>query len=475
MRRHSRKREKAVVDYRHRWPTQQTLYESRELREGEAKDKPKSRRVKALEAVSIPLLWINMKIEIRDSISANTKPGKSTHPYDTGVEDTTAIIRDGGQLTSASRHTERAETSREQTPQAPDLLRKNKRVNSASSLRNQIFAPTLQRRSQLTCTPESQASFERSNEHRTRFRSILGLTKNKANMSNTSPLEGISTSLGQLSTEPESQVEESRQESWWSFKRRTSAYNGDRDTISGPAEKLMPHNKGDGSNLEEAANTRRVRNSGANGRGSGYIRDKMMKKSSERNVDQAQIAYGETEKTEKECLSPRTDTELAKTPKIPGQSKRRRRSISSSQVRASTAGTSSTPSNVATHKDVAREEWSHQTPSPMIPTQVLRLLLGPGKSPSPKIGTQLDREDIETRTSASSTAMLGRQSREGRTSGRQSMEQKNRAWIPFWVSSRPQVGLSRRDNADGASRQEDLPEPSTGEQGRITRRRWKSG
>ncbi|KAI0849197.1 hypothetical protein F5Y00DRAFT_235894 [Daldinia vernicosa] len=63
MRRHSRKKEKAVVDYRHRWPTQQTLYESRVLQEGEVKDKPKSRRVKALEAVSIPLLWINMKIE----------------------------------------------------------------------------------------------------------------------------------------------------------------------------------------------------------------------------------------------------------------------------------------------------------------------------------------------------------------------------------------------------------------------------
>ncbi|KAI0113505.1 hypothetical protein F4814DRAFT_460570 [Daldinia grandis] len=471
MRRHSRKKEKAVVDYRHRWPTQQTLYESRELREGEAKDKPKSRRVKALEAVSIPLLWINMKIEILDSIPANTKPGKSTHPYDTIVEDTTAIIRDGGQLTPASRHTERAETSREQTPLAPGLSRKNKKVNSVSSLRNQIFAPTTRRRSKLTGTPESQASCERSNEHRTTFRSILGLAKNKAKTSNTGPLEGISTSLGQLSIEPEPQVEEEgRQESWWSFKKRTSAYNGDRDTISGPAKKLMPHNKEDGSNPEETENGRRVRNSNTNGRGSGYIRNKMIK--SERNVDQAKKAYGETEKTEKKCLSPRTDAELAK---IPGQSKRRRRSISSSQVRASTAGTSSTPSNVATHKDVAREEWMHQTPSPMIPTQVLRLLLGPGKSPSPKIGTQLDQEDIETRTSASSTALLGRQSREGRTSGRQSTEQKNRAWIPFWVSSRLQVGLPRHDNADEASRLEDLPEPSTGEQGKITHRRWKSG
>ncbi|KAI0849198.1 hypothetical protein F5Y00DRAFT_235895 [Daldinia vernicosa] len=361
-------------------------------------------------------------------------------------------------------------------PQAPDQSRKNKKVNSASSLRNQTYAPTPQRRSKLTVTPESQASCERSNERRTKFRSILGLTNNKAKTSNTGPSERVSTSLDQLSIEPESQVEESRQESWWSFKRRMGTHDGDRDMISVPAKKLRPHNKEDRSNMEETANARRVRNSGANGRGSGYIRDKMKKKkeeSSERNVDQAKKAYGETEKTEKESLSPRTDAELAK---IPGPSKRRRRSISSTQVRASTAGTNSTPSNVATHKDIAREEWRHQTPSPMIPTQVLRLLLGPGKSPSPKIGTQLDREDIETRTSVSSTAMLGRQSREGRTSGRQSTEQKNRAWIPFWVSSRPQVGLSRHDNADGAARQEeDLAEPSTGEQRRITRRRWKSG
>ncbi|KAI1655981.1 hypothetical protein F4813DRAFT_381813 [Daldinia decipiens] len=401
---------------------------------------------------------LNIGIRIRNSTSANIKPGKSTHPYDTGVEDTAAIIRDGGQLTPASRYTERAETLREQTPQAPDQLRKNKRVNSASSLRNQIFASTPQRRSRLTCTPESRANFKCSKEHRTKFRSILGITKNKAKISNTS----------HLSTELESQVEETRQESWWSFKRRASAYNGDRDTNSGLAEKLMPRNEEGGNNLEELVNTRRVRNSDTNGRGSGYMRHKMMKPS-ERNVDQA---YGETEKTEKGCLSPRADAELAK---IPGPSKRRRKSLSSSQVRASTAGTSSTPSNVATHKYVTREEWRHQTPSPMIPTQVLRLLLGPGKSPSPKIGTQLDREDIETRTSASSTAMLGRQSREGRASGRQSMEQRNRSWIPFWVSSRPQVGLPRHDNADGASRQEDLAEPSTGEQGRITRRRWKSG
>ncbi|KAI0026221.1 hypothetical protein F4780DRAFT_15642 [Xylariomycetidae sp. FL0641] len=115
----SAKKQRQAVDYRERWPTQQTLVESRaqlELSEGRT-GRRKSLRIQALEAVSAPLLWINMKLEDwqegidhrKETIQARKRrhssassmpegssapewatgqrqPGKSTHPYDTGVE-----------------------------------------------------------------------------------------------------------------------------------------------------------------------------------------------------------------------------------------------------------------------------------------------------------------------------------------------------------------------------------------------------
>ncbi|KAI8956879.1 hypothetical protein F5Y11DRAFT_125762 [Daldinia sp. FL1419] len=437
-------------------------------------------------------------------MSVHTNTGKSTHPYDTGVgnKDSKSVTNDT-QLKSVSHIVKGAGPSRGHTPRAPQTpnqFGKNKGTNSSSSLRSKIIAPALRKRNKSTCMPGPQANRECAKDHRIGFRSILRLNRSKGKESNSNPEEDVRTSPGQVSTEAESQAEETRRESWWSFKRRTSAYNGGRDAMSVPGEMAMSQNEEDGSNSKATINAQRMRNNGTSGCRNGYLLDRMTKKPFENkarygttkrgpstkpegSANQVQKGDDETEKTEKSGLSPRTNTELTK---IPRSSKRRRRSISSSQVHASTAGTNSTPGTTATPKDTGREEWRHRSPSPMIPAQVLRLLLGPGKSPSPKMGTQPDPEDTELGASVS-TVMLGRQSRDGHASGRQSTEQKNRAWIPFWGSPRSQAGLSRRDNADGESTCGDVPEPTTENQGqnvwagqkkgldRISRRRWRSG
>ncbi|KAI1333649.1 hypothetical protein F5Y15DRAFT_339122 [Xylariaceae sp. FL0016] len=108
------------IDYRQRWPTVQTLVESRDDHGNPiSSQEKKSRRIRALQAVSTPLLWINMRLEdwqvsidhrvalvetrqqsqLQSSTSSKSKepqqrdfkllghrkPGKSTHPYDTAV------------------------------------------------------------------------------------------------------------------------------------------------------------------------------------------------------------------------------------------------------------------------------------------------------------------------------------------------------------------------------------------------------
>ncbi|KAI0428446.1 hypothetical protein F5Y09DRAFT_287279 [Xylaria sp. FL1042] len=62
---------KPKIDYRHRWPTQQTLVESR-VSVGPSRFK---RRWK------LHVGWLRQRLKRRSS----PKPGKSTHPYDTGL------------------------------------------------------------------------------------------------------------------------------------------------------------------------------------------------------------------------------------------------------------------------------------------------------------------------------------------------------------------------------------------------------
>ena len=88
--------EKDEPDYRYRWPTQQTLI-------SQESDDVQTKLDKALRAVGQPLLWFHPKTEPseqkggsqesgpevrvpkRTAIFGTPKPGKSRHPYDTGV------------------------------------------------------------------------------------------------------------------------------------------------------------------------------------------------------------------------------------------------------------------------------------------------------------------------------------------------------------------------------------------------------
>ncbi|KAI2617333.1 hypothetical protein GGS26DRAFT_576905 [Hypomontagnella submonticulosa] len=163
--------------------------------------------------------------------------------------------------------------------------------------------------------------------------------------------------------------------------------------------------------------------------------------------------------------------------------KRRRRSESSSHAHPSTTGTTSTPHSAAIHKNHTGENTRYETPSPTIPVQVLRLLLGPGISPPSKATTQLDLRRHEPDMLAS-TPHLARRSRDSRPSSRPSIDYKNRSWIPFWGTPKPQA---EQNKVDEASTQDNDLEPAQGEHGRSrwtgqkkgsdmrSRRRWRSG
>ncbi|KAK8085830.1 hypothetical protein PG997_007101 [Apiospora hydei] len=97
------------IDYRNRWPTVTTLVEQRSesgfFSNSDTKPPNKPAKVKALETASVPLRWLHHRLEsVQDHLDHSievaeakalkraslpekpTKPGESTHPYDTGVE-----------------------------------------------------------------------------------------------------------------------------------------------------------------------------------------------------------------------------------------------------------------------------------------------------------------------------------------------------------------------------------------------------
>ncbi|KAK8044038.1 hypothetical protein PG993_004062 [Apiospora rasikravindrae] len=108
------------IDYRNRWPTVTTLVEQRSdsgfFSNKETKPLNKPTKVKALETASVPLRWLHHRLEsVQDHLDHSievaeakalkraslpekpTRPGESTHPYDTGVETHTRenAIKDG--------------------------------------------------------------------------------------------------------------------------------------------------------------------------------------------------------------------------------------------------------------------------------------------------------------------------------------------------------------------------------------------
>ncbi|KAK7931006.1 hypothetical protein PG985_001718 [Apiospora marii] len=99
------------VDYRSRWPTVTTLVEQRSdscfsKRDPTTRSLHRPAKVKALETASVPLRWLHHRLEsVQDHLDHSievaeakalkratsmsekpTRPGESTHPYDTGVE-----------------------------------------------------------------------------------------------------------------------------------------------------------------------------------------------------------------------------------------------------------------------------------------------------------------------------------------------------------------------------------------------------
>ncbi|KAI1134223.1 hypothetical protein F5Y05DRAFT_399218 [Hypoxylon sp. FL0543] len=440
MRKWSRKKEKAVVDYGRRWPTQQTLHEPRdELDDEEHSSKPKSRRVKALEAVSIPLQWMNLRIESwQDGIdhrveliesrkqkrpspstsfecsgkaryrTAKTKPGRSTHPYDTGVAKSTAgDVRKSIPQQPPSRQVGRVMSPREKVPRMSDRLRSTKRAEPRVNLdRERRLAPEPQKNDGPNITPESQAGEGYRSQTRIKLRDILRLHKSSDRKSNRNPSEYISIPTVQMETEEEAAPIETRTRR----RRRLKEWmvQEERD-----ADGSTPGKSGrDGDRRSE-----KIANDGF-------------------------------------LLQPDKVLSKASGPKL---KTRRRESISPSQARPSTTGTSSAPGTTIIHRDFARE-GSRETPSPFL---VLRSVLSSRKTPLTRPATQPALRNPGFGTSTS-TLPLGTQSRDSRTLSKQSAKHENRAWVTFWRPSRRHAEDSLRDNADKTPKPGDYAEPAPG-------------
>ncbi|KAI0120760.1 hypothetical protein F4776DRAFT_665387 [Hypoxylon sp. NC0597] len=460
MGKHSRKKEKAVVDYRHRWPTQQTLYESRELNGGEPNNKPRSRRqdgidhqVELIESRKQKQLSVSTLFESPETVGhtvARGKPGKSTHPYDTGVSDATVRdVEDTGERKPPSRRTERATSPREQESQTSDRLRKTNRLESNPSLpRSGTLGPKPPKNSGSNSTPESQAGSRQRSQNKIRFRSILKLNKIRGKTSNMSPSEDTSISPVQVETGADA-PKTTRKRSWWQFKKQRRTRNEqDRGHSSSIAE--------GGNSLAALDKSRRTWKSIKARRTWGYAEGNFAANACEnrtrgghgksgRGADQRQKVDKRSETTVYDTSPPQTDRGLWKVsgPKL---RIRRRKSLSSSKARPSTTGTSSTPGTTTIHRDFVHED-SRETPSPMSPTWVLRHLLGSRKTPPSRPATQSDPRGPGISISTSTVA-LGRRSRDSHTSGRQSTDHKNRVWTPFWGIPRWQPERSQRDNVN---------------------------
>ncbi|KAI5923424.1 hypothetical protein F4810DRAFT_668824 [Camillea tinctor] len=130
VRRKDKSKQEEAADYRIRWPTQDTLYESwaSEDHPEDYPEKKSSMRLKALEAVKLRLLWLETKLEqwhdeaeqrmqliearrqkrycisslseahnahMYFEVTKAKRPGTSKHPYDTGADTRAGSDTDG--------------------------------------------------------------------------------------------------------------------------------------------------------------------------------------------------------------------------------------------------------------------------------------------------------------------------------------------------------------------------------------------
>ncbi|KAI1446490.1 hypothetical protein F5Y02DRAFT_425552 [Annulohypoxylon stygium] len=505
----SRKKEKAIVDYRHRWPTQQTLYESRILGEDAPENRPLSRRddidhraelIESRKRKQYSTSTLSESPERHKPNTKNSKPGRSTHPYDTGVGETSATsVGDSIPPRTSSKNAQRTAKPRGQPAQTPDGLRKSKRHKSTPSLRDSARGHTPQKRDQSNFTPESQIKSDSPSQLKIAFRNILRLDKkNWCNNSDAGLSETASIIPIQAPIEPDVPTE-SRRRQIWKPKKQDSVPDYERDQRGKPGvakASSAPDDNGEDDDLLVIGKSQngwkrlKSRQAGKYQKGETGRTDTPLNTTG-RGTGRKDQTYQGTPKTTNYATPSQPDRDSLKKSGRKFQMGRRQ-SVSSSAAHPSTIGTSSTPGTATAHRDFAQEGW-RDTPSPTTPNQILRFLFGPRRTPPSRTTASLDLPEAPKISVSASTPLAGRQSRESRVSGRPSIESKNRFWIPFRLSPRSQLDPSPHDNDEKSSKKEgqgkQLLEPTAGEPepvpsrppnvkkpwDKILRKRWRSG
>ncbi|KAI1092023.1 hypothetical protein F5B19DRAFT_502659 [Rostrohypoxylon terebratum] len=501
MAKRSKKKEKAIVDYRHRWPTQQTLYESRVFGGDTSKSRPISRRqddidrhAELIESRKRKQFSTSTQSESPDRhkpILANSKPGRSTHPYDTGVGETSATtvgdINNSIRPRTSSKHAERIAKPRRQSAHTPDGLRKSDRLKSTPSPRDSARGHTPQKRDHSNLTPESQTKGDSPTQLKIAFRNILRLDKkNWCNNSNTDLSE--TASIIPLQTPAKLNVPmKDRRRRIWKTKKQESIPGDERDQHGCP-ESAWRRTKSSQTGTYQKGETCRTN---APIDSTGKIPIKLR-----RGTKQTDQTYQGIPKTTNASPSQPDRDSLKKL----GRKLQigHRKSVSSSQAHQSTIGTSSTPGAATAQWEFAQESWSN-TPSPTTLNQVLRFLFGPRRTPPSRTATSLDLPERPKISVSASSPVPGRLSRGSRAEGRPSVESRNKGWIPFRISPRSQLGPLARDGdnededddgGEDSGREErgrqvlesTVREPTPGRLSsvkkpwdRILRKRWRSG
>ncbi|KAI1387120.1 uncharacterized protein F4822DRAFT_274490 [Hypoxylon trugodes] len=415
--------------------------------------------------------------------TTNVKPGKSKHPYDTGAGETTGRTTENELPRDSSRQTGRIAPREGKS-------RKSRTLPILSPRQGEILVPPSQT---SDYTPGSRTVDDSLRRPKIKFRSILGLQRNRKNIPNAVSLNTISASPARVSPELEAQLRD-QQQTWWPLKKvRGACGERDGDDIFGLAgeESMLDAENG----LATSARSRTMDEGVQSHHASPSSKNEIEKKANifgrtrlklENRIGQKQRSHKGLKRTENDDSTLQTDWEQLET-SGPKPKKWRAKSKSSSQTRSATAGASSTPGNTTIHADFTCGESEGRTRS-LTPTQAFRLLLGLRKTPSSATTTtQPDLGGSGIRESAT-TLLRTQPSQESRYSNRQSTEvNKSRAWIPFWGLPRPQPKVSPGIDIEDASRRGSGLEPASREMGqsglvspkkysgRISRRGWRSG
>ncbi|CAJ2505854.1 Uu.00g132480.m01.CDS01 [Anthostomella pinea] len=447
------KKEKEDLDYKCRWPTQQTLVESQET------EVLRSKRIRALEAVSTPLLWLNLKLEqwqedidhrMQELEAAKRKrasdsrilagpkapgplsrkvsrPGKSTHPYDTGVGTPTETASEGHVEPREQPNERPATTGPRQTPWGVDRYSKTPRPDSRTGPK--VKAREVSQRGER---------IQLGGEHRPGTQLTASSTPSPAQFS--VGREGYAASHKRW---------------WWPFQ-------GKRDTKEGAAESDPDSTEQSAMEGEDDELTALVKPSHAwksvkGRRGTGYpsgvptvarVRANSggsTRKKAQRHAAQMRFENqtGHSRVRLKADMSTQARNAMGiRTSRAPSRRNhevqglnaraRRKESLSPTQPRS---GIGSNRDGAQFTKEPGRTEATTRNASPKTPNQIFRLLAGSKRTPPPRSVSPLDIDNYAM-TGAMPTPPPGpkRPSPESGTSGGRSTESRNRGWMPFWGS-----------------------------------------